>query len=68
MPKPWTDSGVGVMLETMTHRSLGPYMAFQTQDKVLTNPLSFTNTNRLDHLFDYMLLPREVMKYRIYGK
>nr|DAK22756.1 MAG TPA: DNA-directed RNA polymerase alpha chain [Caudoviricetes sp.] len=68
MPKPWTDSGVGVMLETMTHRSLGPYMAFQTQDKVLTNPLSFTNTNRLDHLFDYMLLPREVMKYRIYDK
>ena len=66
LPKPWTEASIGMLDDTMAHRSLGVLMAFQGQAKVLTRAESFVNTNRLDHVFDYMLLPQEVEKYKTF--
>lgn len=66
LPKPWTDKGMGIMKTTMAGRSLGAAMAYQEQNKLLVNTESFTETNRPDHIFDYMLLPQEVIKNKIH--
>lgn len=57
LPKPWTDSGLGVMKMSMLHRSEGPAMAFQEHRDVLIAPSSFTVTNRPDHVMDGILVP-----------
>lgn len=57
LPKPWTKSGLGVMKMAMVNRSLSAAMAFQEHRDVLINPLSFTLTNRPDHLMDGILVP-----------
>lgn len=64
LPKPGTDKGVGVLIPIMMYRSLGAAMAFQSQNELLMNPQTFLNTNRPDHVFDWMLLPQEVRKVR----
>lgn len=64
LPKPWSDSGIGVLKQTMQSRSLSAALAFQNHDEFLTKPQSFLNTNRPDHLFDWFILPQEVKKYR----
>lgn len=64
LPKPWSDSAVGVLRSTMRVRSLSPAMAFQDHDKTLTAATTFNVTNRPDHMFDWILLPQEVAKYR----
>lgn len=60
LPKPWTNSGVGVMKKTMVYRSLSATMAFENHVRAIVNPDSFALTNRVDHVFDAILMPREV--------
>lgn len=62
LPKPWTDRGIGVKEAIMAYRSLSATMAFEDHKDILTSPLSFMITDRPDHIFDYMLMPDEVIK------
>lgn len=64
LPKPWSDSGVGVLKQTMQFRSLSTVLAFQNHDEFLTKPGSFLNTNRPDHPFDWFILPQEVKHHK----
>lgn len=64
LPKPWTKSGLGVMRNTMAYRSVSVSTAFERQRDVLINPESYVLTNRPDHLFDYLLMPRELTEAR----
>jgi hypothetical protein len=61
LPKPWTESGLGVRAKTMTQRSLSVTMAYQGHSDVILSPDSYTNTNRPEHIFDPILCPREVI-------
>ena len=61
LPKPWTESGVGVRAKTMANRSLSVTMAYQGHSEIIMSPDSYTITNRLEHLFDAILCPREVI-------
>jgi len=62
LPKPWTESGLGVRAKTMFYRSLGVAMAYQGHSEMFKSPDSYTVTNRMDHIFDAILCPREVLK------
>lgn len=64
LPKPHTRKGIGVLKEIMPYRSLGAAMAYQEQNELLMNPDTYLLTNRPDHVFDYMLLPQEVVKHK----
>lgn len=57
LPKPWTSSGVGVKQLLLTRRSLSTTMGFERHRDVLTDPLSYTLTNRMDHIMDPLLMP-----------
>lgn len=59
LPKPGTTSGLSVMKASMANRSLSPAMAYQQHQEIITEPNSYTNTNRVDHPFDYLILPIE---------
>jgi hypothetical protein len=59
LPKPWTDSSVGVMALTMTNRSMGSAMAFEYHADNLKDPNNYIHTNRMDHLMDGILMPAE---------
>lgn len=63
LPKPWQMGGVGVMKKTMIYRSLAAAMAFENHVKVILNPESFALTNRVEHVFDTILMPREVLAH-----
>lgn len=60
LPKPWTESGVGVRAKTMMYRSLAVTMAYQGHSDVFVSPDSYVIKNRPDHIFDAILMPREV--------
>lgn len=60
LPKPWTDSGFGVMKKTMMYRSLAPAMAYQNHRQTLTSPESYNVRIRPDHPMDGMIMPMEV--------
>lgn len=58
LPKTWTESSLGVMRDSMQQRSLSALMAYQGHKScILSRPNSFLQTNRVDHLFDNILLP-----------
>lgn len=57
LPKPWTGQGVGVMAKLLVGRSLSATMAYEGHRAVITNPLSYTETNRFDHVMDKVLIP-----------
>lgn len=65
LPKPWTQTGLGVRVKTMNYRSLSVAMAYQGHTDIINNPDSYIIKNRPDHLFDYILMPREVSKYGV---
>ena len=65
LPKPWTTQGLGVMRNTMNYRSLSAQMSFEYHHKALVSPDNFMLKNRPDHLFDMILMPREVSS--VYG-
>ncbi|WP_233875086.1 hypothetical protein [Paraburkholderia adhaesiva] len=62
LPKPWTSAGLGVMSLSMKYRSLAAAMAFEHHREVLTDPVSFVHTRRMDHPFDVFLSPREILQ------
>lgn len=64
MPKPWTESGLGVMRMTILYRSLAPFMAYEHHAEGIYAPESFGLKNRPDHPFDGILMPREVFEHR----
>lgn len=63
MPKPWTESGLGVLRNTILYRSLGPFMAYEHHAEGIYAPESFTLKNRPDHPLDGILCPREVYEH-----
>jgi hypothetical protein len=66
LPKPWTDSGLGVKDITMRMRSLSAEMAHENHHSVLRDPASFIDDNRMPHPFDGLLMPFEMYQHR-YG-
>jgi hypothetical protein len=67
MPKPWTESGLGVMRNTILYRSLAPFMAYEHHAEGIYAPESFGLKNRPDHPFDGILMPREVLEAQKHG-
>jgi hypothetical protein len=61
LPKPWTNAGVGVSRVTMAYRSIASHMAYERHHEIISDPTSYTYTNRVDHPFDSILMPREVL-------
>jgi len=61
LPKPWTDEGFGVMSMSMLHRSLSAAMAFEDHRDTIVNPISYISRNRMEHPFDFSLMPNEVL-------
>jgi hypothetical protein len=55
LPKPWGDSGLGVMRLTMANRSLSSAMAYENHASTIIDPTSFNITNRVDHPLDPLL-------------
>jgi len=59
LPKPWTEGGLSSMEATMCGRSLAPLFAFKGHRRAIANPLSYIKTNRQDHPFDELLIPKQ---------
>lgn len=57
LPKPWTQSGLGVMEKTMDYRSLSANMAYEGHLDVFLDPMSYLLKTRPDHPFDLLLEP-----------
>ena len=62
LPKPWTKRGMGVLKNLLEKRSIGALMAFEGQRGSFMDPTSFTQTNRMDHVFDAAIMPQEVLQ------
>jgi hypothetical protein len=60
LPKPWTTQALGIMKLSMANRSLAPAMAYEQHQQVITDPVSYVETNRPDHPMDGILMPNEV--------
>ena len=63
LPKPWTESGLGVLRNTILYRSLAPFMAYEHHAEGIYAPESFALKNRPDHPLDGILMPREVFDH-----
>lgn len=57
LPKPYTDSGLGVMRLIMNRRSLSALLAYQGQRDAIKDPISYIGKNRLPHPFDDIVMP-----------
>ena len=62
LPKPWTQSGLGVMKYTLLHRSLAAYMAYEHHAEAIYSPESYVLKNRPEHVMDGILMPYEVFE------
>ena len=60
LPKPWSDSGIGVYDHTIAIRSLSAALLYKRVQLFFTSPTSFLETNRPDHPFDWIFKPNEV--------
>lgn len=60
LPKPWGESGLGVMRLSMMGRSLSAAMAFEGHKETIFSPSSFIYTNRPDHPMDWLLLNPDI--------
>lgn len=58
LPKPWTTASPGALTVTMANRSLSVAVAFEKQYEFLSDINSFLNTNRMDHIFDGVIMPQ----------
>jgi hypothetical protein len=61
LPKPWTESGVGVMRKILECRSMSATMGYQGHLVAFTSASNFCNKNRPDHIMDAVLMPYEVL-------
>lgn len=62
LPKAGTQAGLGVIKKTMAMRSLAPAMAYEGHYKLFLSALSYTHIDRTSHIFDAILMPREVLQ------
>jgi hypothetical protein len=63
LPKPTGKQGMGVMRLTMDFRNLAPRMAYERHGEIITNPATYLLPNRFEHIFDGLIMPREVTHY-----
>lgn len=59
--KPHTESGLGVLKNVLMYRSASAYMAYERHSEFINAPESFVLTNRMEHPFDAILMPAEVL-------
>ncbi len=62
LPKPNTESGLGVMKYTILYRSLAAYMAFEHHAVAIYSPESYVLTNRPEHVMDAAIMTKEVIE------
>lgn len=62
LPKPHTESGLGVMKNTILYRSMAAFMAYERHSEAIFAPESYYLTNRTEHIFDVIMMPREVLE------
>jgi hypothetical protein len=62
LPKVGTDRGLGVMDLTIENRSLAAKMAYEHQKDTILSPRNYITPNRMDHPFDALLMPAEVLE------
>jgi hypothetical protein len=62
LPKPWTNSGIGVKQMLLTKRSLSSTMGYERHRETLTDPSSYTLTNRMDNVMDVLCVPEILNK------
>lgn len=63
LPKPWGKQGMGVMRQTMDYRNLAVRMAYERHGEIITNPATYLLPNRFEHIFDGIIMPREVIQH-----
>lgn len=61
--KPHTNSGLGVLKNTLMFRSASAFIAYERHTELFYAPESYVLTNRPDHPFDAVLLPEEVAQF-----
>lgn len=59
--KPHTESGLGVLKNVLMYRSGSAFMAYERHSEFINAPESFVLTNRMEHPFDAILMPTEVL-------
>lgn len=64
LPKPWTQSGLGVMSNTILYRSIVAFFAYEHHTKGIYAVESYVLKNRPDHPLDGVVLPLEVQAAR----
>lgn len=64
LPKPWTQSGLGVMRNTILYRSMGAFFAYEHHAEGIYSEESYVLKNRPDHPYDGLLMPHEVQEHR----
>ena len=57
LPKGNTKKGLGVMKYTIANRSLSAAMAYEEHRKIILSPRSYIIKNRVNHIFDDLLMP-----------
>lgn len=62
LPKPHTESGLGVMKYVILYRSLSAYMAFEHHAVAVYSPESYVLKNRPENLMDAIVMTREVLE------
>lgn len=62
LPKPYTDSGLGVMRLVMVRRSLSALLAYQGQKNAIVDPINYIGKNRMPHIFDDIMVPEVLNK------
>lgn len=60
IPKAWDKPIKGTLREMYEGRSVSALMAYEGHKKTLIDPEQYLHTNRPDHPFDWLLMPREV--------
>lgn len=60
LPKPWTQSGLGVMANTQLYRSMAAFFAYEHHTKGIYAEESYVLTNRPDHPLDQIVCYPEV--------
>lgn len=63
LPKPWTQSGLGVMSNTILYRSMSAFFAYEHHTKGIYAEESYVLKNRPDHPYDFILDPQAVMAH-----
>lgn len=62
-PKVGTTRALGVMEDTIDNRSASAKFAYEHQVRSITSPKNYITPNRLDHPFDALVCPKEVLQH-----